>query len=678
MLGRSYFNLGREGLGQQKSQNGGIAVPQFRPVDVSYHLYASRVSVTLPAHEEGFFDGIDTSLAGIAGYAPAADQTAWRERLNKLNAVVEQGIAALDPADPSKVAPFLATGLAQTRTLIADIESSRLDDAAKFNMIHELSVKQGEFNDALQQALGIKVSATVTSIGTGGDASALASSQSVIPGQQVGVNIHIADQGKQSVTVSVARLDSHTGVPWKVDATGEDAAAAGQEPAPAKELVVKAGDAVDRSVIVTVPDDAQLTRPYFDRPTIEQSYYDIRDQRYLNLPTMPYPLSAHVEYGYDGVRAELNGVVQTVHRMSERPPVFEPLLVAPAISLTVTPEAGIVPLSSQTFHLNVAVRSSVKGSAEGSVRLDLPTGWTASPALAAFQTANDGDEQVVSFDVTPMAVQAKPYTIRAVADYKGRKYTEGFEMAGYAGLRPYPYYRPATYRTSGVDVKIARGLRIGYVMGTGDDVASSMEDLGVHPVLLSPADVASGDLSRYDAIVLGIRAYAARAELKTANDRLLDYVKRGGVVIVQYQTGEYDHNYGPYPLTLSGDPEKVVEEDGKVNILAPADPVFSWPNKITSQDFDQWVEERGHGFMRSWDAHYIALTEMHDAEQDAQKGGLLYARYGRGFYVYVAYAFFRQMPEGVPGAFRIFANLISIGKNPGLQAGAAGAAGATH
>jgi hypothetical protein len=174
-------------------------------------------------------------------------------------------------------------------------------------------------------------------------------------------------------------------------------------------------------------------------------------------------------------------------------------------------------------------------------------------------------------------------------------------------------------------------------------------------------------LSSYDAIVLGIRAYAARPELKTSNSRLLEYVKNGGVVIVQYQTGEYDQNYGPYPLSLSGDPEKVVEEDSKVTLLAPNDPLLNWPNKITEADFNGWIEERGHGFIRTWDPHYIALTEMHDVNQEPQKGGLLYAHYGSGAYVYMSYAFFRQLPEGVPGSFRIMSNLISLRKNPAFR-----------
>ena len=160
-----------------------------------------------------------------------------------------------------------------------------------------------------------------------------------------------------------------------------------------------------------------------------------------------------------------------------------------------------------------------------------------------------------------MAVKTQPYTITAVADYNGQKYTQGFDTTGYPGIRPYPYYRPASFRTTGVDVKIAPGLKVGYIKGTGDDVAQSLQDLGINVTFLSPQDIATGDLSSYDAIILGIRTYAARPELKTSNNRLLDYVRNGGTVIVQYQTPEYDHNYGPYPLSISNDPEKVVEED---------------------------------------------------------------------------------------------------------------------
>jgi LmbE family N-acetylglucosaminyl deacetylase len=662
LFGRSYMAVARQGLAEQKSQNGGIGTPSIRPFSSPYHLYASRVSATLPAHEESFFDGIDISLAGIAAYAPADQQAAWGARLSQLNATVESAIASFNAIDPAKTAPALAQGLAQVNSLIADINNSNLPADAKYNMSHELLIKQAQFNTGLGQALGLSVLATLTNqggaaaLGPYGDLANQATTQTVIPGESFSVNLHVANQSSQPINIDQAQLVSYAGGGWdfaaKKPITGE----------------LAGGATRDQIVAVTAPSTAELTRPYFSRPTVEQPYYDILTSQYLNLSTLPYPLSAEVHYTYHGVTATLVGVVQSIHRYTGPGPVQEPLLVAPAISVTVSPQAGIVPLTGASMHLQLTVHSSVKGPAQGVVRLQLPQNWRSTPESAPFSVANDGDEQVLAFNLVSQSLSAQPYTITAVAEYDGQQYKQGFRTTGYVGLRPYPFYRDAVYRTSGVDVQVAPQLKVGYIAGTGDDVAHSMQDLGVHVDFLSAEEIATGDLSSYDAIVLGIRAYAARPELKASNNRLLDYAKNGGTLIVQYQTGEFDHNYAPYPFSFSSDPEKVVEEDGEVSILSANDPLLSWPNKITLADFKNWVEERGHGFIRTWDAHYVAPTEMHDAGQDPQKGGLLYASYGKGTYIYASYAFFRQMPEGVPGAFRIMANLISAGKNPGLHA----------
>jgi LmbE family N-acetylglucosaminyl deacetylase len=662
LLARSYLTLAREGLAQQKSQNGGIAAPPPQQFNSPYHLYASRVTTTLPEHESDFFEGIDISLAGIATYAPESEQKVWRDKLTELNATVTQAAAAFDGTDPAKTAPALAEGLAQTKQLLADVAASNLPEDAKYNMQHELEIKRVQFNDALNQALGVTLVATVVNpneplrAGPMGIMSNQAGTfQTVIPGQSFSLNVHLANQGNQAINIVKTQVVSHAGSDWAITVKNSI------------DGIVKAREAKDLMVSATVAADAAPTAPYFTRPDLEQSYYDILNSKFLNLPTMPYPLSAEVTYSYNGVEAQTSEVVQTIHRFTGPGPLQEPLLVAPAISLTVSPEAGIVPIGNATLRLQVTVHNNVKGPAKGKVRLDLPAGWTSQPEVAEFATAMDGDERIVSFQVIPKSVETKPYSIKAVAEYDGKQYTQGFNDVGYVGLRPYPYYRNAAMRTTGVDVKVAPGLKVGYIMGTGDDVPSSLQDVDVHVVQLSPKDVETADLSSYDAIVLGIRAYAARPELKTSNSRLLEYVKNGGVVIVQYQTGEYDHNYGPYSLSLSGDPEKVVEEDSKVTLLAPNDPLLNWPNKITERDFSGWIEERGHGFIRTWDPHYIALTEMHDVNQEPQKGGLLYAHYGSGAYVYMSYAFFRQLPEGVPGSFRIMSNLISLRKNPSFR-----------
>ena len=380
-----------------------------------------------------------------------------------------------------------------------------------------------------------------------------------------------------------------------------------------------------------------------------------------------YPLEAWLEFTVDGVTVRSGQAVQTVQHVVGRGGVYQPLLIVPAISVAATATAGIIPLGEQKpAVVNVRVRSNVKATAPAEIHLDLPAGWQSSPQSAPF-TAQKKATSRPSVLPSPRATSLPPAIPSPPSpSTRGIQYAQGYETVGYPGLRPYNYYQPGPYKLVGVDVKLAPGLKVGYVMGTGDDVPQSLESMGVAVHLLQPADINTGDLSAYDVIVLGIRAYAARPELAASNGRLLDYVKQGGVLIVQYNSREYDHNYGPYPTSLTGDPEKVVDEDRPVEILQPESPLLSWPNRITAADFQGWVEERGHSFMHSWDPHYQALTETHDPGQDEQKGGLLYARYGKGAYVYVAYAFYRQLPEGIPGAYRLFANLLSLPKAPAL------------
>jgi hypothetical protein len=240
----------------------------------------------------------------------------------------------------------------------------------------------------------------------------------------------------------------------------------------------------------------------------------------------------------------------------------------------------------------------------------------------------------------------------------GKTYEAGWQSVGYAGLRPYNQYRPAVLQTRKVDVKLAKGLRIGYVMGTGDLVTDAIEGLGASAHLLTAEEVAGGDLSAWNVIVIGIRAYSVRPELAAAQSRLEEFVRQGGTLIVQYQSGNFP---APLALAMGRMPERVVDEQAPVKLLDPANRLFNWPNAITPADFDGWVEERGHSFLDTWDPGYSALTETSDAGQDPQRGGLVLAHPGKGTYIYVAFALYRQLPELVPGAYRILANLLCAG-----------------
>jgi LmbE family N-acetylglucosaminyl deacetylase len=658
VLGATYLQVAREGLALQKSQNGGGGVPYAGPVNIPYHRYASQVPAS--GRENSFFDGIDVSLPGIASLAQGQPNTFLKEGLSRVNVLIEQGMHEFSVDHPEKVAPSLAKGLQETNALVEQVSKSQLSEDAKYNILHELAIKQDQFQQAIVESLGVSLEATVVpkrepprpNFFVAGPSETFAFA---VPGQDFPVKIHLHNPAAVALKIDRVWLQIPVGESWTVTPELPVAAA------------LPAGQELDQKFGVRVPDNASATRPFFSRPNDEQPYYDIADPRYLTLPLPPYPLAAWVEFNYEGVTVRTGQVVQTVRQLNGPGMQFDPLMVTPAISVRIAPQAGITTLGARSFAVSALVHTEVETGAKGTVRLDLPQGWRSEPAAASYEMQRAGQEQNIGFQVFPNQLEQKNYTVTAVAEFQGRQYREGFTTVGYPGLRPYNLYLPATYRTSGVDCKVAPGLRVGYVTGTGDAVPQSLASIGVKSEFLSPQDLAQGDLQKYDVIILGVRAYAARPELATHNQRLLDYVKNGGVVIVQYNTQQYDHNFGPYPYSLPNAAERVVDETSQVTFLDPKSPVLTWPNQISERDFAGWVEERGHGFLASWDEHYVAPLETHDPDQDPQKGGLVYAQYGRGVYVYVALALYRQLPDGVPGAYRLFANLLSLPRNPALK-----------
>jgi LmbE family N-acetylglucosaminyl deacetylase len=667
LLGATYFQIGREGLSHQKSQNGGIAVPPPGPITTAYHRFGSRVPAA--QHEKSIFSGIDVSLAGIADFAAGQNDAFLKQGLAKINADVNEAMKRFDPLHLDAIAPILADGAKTNLSLIHQVETSSLSKTAKYDILHELLIKQAQFNTALADSLALSVRSTVTRPGPAGRFAFFRGPADTfrvaIPGQTFYAEVRASNESNLPVTVRRVWIATPPGESWKT-------AAQGQTPS-----TLAASGVESEKFQVRIPEDASYTEPYFSRSNLEQSYYNITDPKYLNLPFKPYPVSGWVEFEYDGVPIRVGQVAQSIRRERGFGQVAWPLVVGPAISLWISPHAGVVPLGAKSFRVSVRVHSNVKGPAQGSVRIEMPAGWNSAPATAKFSMARDGQDETLDFLLHPGGAAPGDYDLRAVAAYDGRTYAEGYRKISYPGLRPYYLYRPAQYAAHVAPVKIAPGLKVGYIVGTGDAVPQSLEDLGIHVTFLNPADVASANLSAYNAIILGVRAYSARPELAIYNQRLLHYVHRGGVLIVQYQSGDYDHNYGPYPFHL-GNAQTVTQEHCPVEFLAPRSPVLRWPNHIGPQDFLGWIEERGHGYPQSWDPRWQALFEMHDDGQPPQKGGLLVARYGKGEYVYLALALYRQLPEGVPGSYRILANLLSLGRNPLLAPKTAAARAATR
>jgi hypothetical protein len=302
-------------------------------------------------------------------------------------------------------------------------------------------------------------------------------------------------------------------------------------------------------------------------------------------------------------------------------------------------------------------------AASGTLSIQLPQGWTASTATIPFQFSRAGEKANFSFKIQAPPLNEKTYTLQAVATVEGTSYTEGYNLISHRDLDQTLMYYPALSKINAIDVKMLPGLQIGYVMGVGDKVPEAIRQLGASVELLTSDYLSTGNLDNFHAIVIGTRAYAVRQDLGTYNERLLQYAKKGGHLLVLFQTPEFlPGAMAPYPAQLPANAEEVSEENAPVKILDERHRALNVPNKISLSDFDHWVEQRGSKFFSQWDSAYVPLIETNDVGQTPQKGGWLMAPYGKGHYTYFAYSFHRQLPYGVKGAYRILANLLSYKK----------------
>ncbi|MDP2959688.1 MAG: hypothetical protein Q8N53_25010, partial [Longimicrobiales bacterium] len=420
---------------------------------------------------------------------------------------------------------------------------------------------------------------------------------------------------------------------------------------------------------VTVPSDARFSRLYYLRQPREGAWYRWPDEPELwGLPRDPAPLRGAFSLAVPSgdravpVRREVPGSFVGVN--PARGEYRRPLLVVPAVSVAVSPAGMVWPqLSSDARALTVSLRAEAKEGSRGTVRLVAPTGWTVSPAETPYDLGGEGGEQSVAFQVRPAnGLEPGEHTFRAeVVASEGGRFDEGFSVIDYEHIERAAMFAPAEAKVSVVPVRVAEGLRVGYVMGTGDDGAEAIRQLGVDVTLLDAAAVRAGDFGAYDVVVLGVRAYETRGDLRAATAQLLEFARKGGTVLVQYNQYDFPRGgYTPYPVDMGRPAQRVSEEDAAVTLLQPDAPVFTTPNEITQEDFAGWVQERGLYFLSEWDDAYVPLLEMHDQDEEPTRGSLLVAPVGDGLYVYAALSFFRQWSAGVPGAYRLWANLLSL------------------
>ena len=655
LLGRSYYEIARQGLRYQRSQGAG----QRQASKGSWFSSLQLIETVLPHNkpEKHPLDDIDTTIIGMSCFTEGNSNL--NAMLIELQRAVDEALSVASFQEPWVTMPYLVKGLQLTRELIKRLEKADLEEFNNKQLYFLLKNKEQEFMDAANKALGLAIEVVVDpppiEEGTPGFFRSPETFKVAIPGQVFTLTTKVVNPSPLQIKLIQANLQ----VPknWTV------------RPLQSNLATLSHNGVAQARFEIQIPEEASYSQPYWSRQSeYHDDVYRLDQPEFAHLPFQPPQAVGILTYQVEGVEFEITQPAQTVQMIQPWGENRRLLTVAPALSLTISPSIGVVPIETgkRTFSSRVEILNNGTGITEGKVHLQIPEGWTITPSQHLFRFTYEGQIQNFSFQILPaqnLEVNAD-YRVQAVAEHQGKHYSEGYQVIDHHDLEPRHLYRTASMQLHTIDVKVEANLKVGYVMGVGDKVPQALEQIGVKVQMLGSQELAVGDLSAYQTIIVGIRAYAVRTDLQAYNGRLLDYVYQGGNLVVQYQTPEFDAApYGPYPYKLGRRPEEVSEEEAKVSILRPKDPIFNRPNQITDTDFEGWVEERGSKFMSEWDSNYQPLLQCHDKDQAPQRGGLLVASYGTGVYTYAAYAFYRQLPAGISGAYRLFANLISWGNN---------------
>ena len=386
----------------------------------------------------------------------------------------------------------------------------------------------------------------------------------------------------------------------------------------------------------------------------------------VNQKTLPenIPLATQIDFSILGKDIHFERPIQYKHTDPARGELYEPLVIAPPVTANIQNTVYIY--NSQQPQVVKLTLKSFKNVAAGNVRLNAPVGWKVNPETATFTKKTKGDEWEQDFMLTPAGTQSQTATLEAqvTVDNDQTAYNYGILSIKYNHIPNITLFPPAQARLVQLDLKIA-GKRIGYIPGPGDLVPDALRQVGYEVHQLSENEILNGDLSGYDAIVVGVRAYNVDPRLAVENPKLLEYVKNGGNLLVQYNNnqGLVTKQIGPYPFKVVN--ERITDENAKITIIDPNNPVLNYPNKIGQSDFDGWVQERGLYYTKDADPQYQKVLQMADPGEAPKDGSLITTQYGKGRFVYTSLSFFRQLPAGVPGAYRLFINLLNKPKvNP--------------
>jgi LmbE family N-acetylglucosaminyl deacetylase len=411
---------------------------------------------------------------------------------------------------------------------------------------------------------------------------------------------------------------------------------------------------------VALPREAAISTPYWLRKPVTGGLYTLEgaDRALTGRPEGEPPLAVTFVYEANGRRFSVTRPVVYVWTDPVRGELYRAFEIVPAVTATLGRDVLMFPNGvAQSIPVTLAAGSA---DASGKVRLEVPEGWKVEPADVPFQLAARGDERTVAFKVTPPKGATGRGRLRAVVETGGRSESWRVRTVSHEHLPPLAVRQPS--EAALVPFALATKVkRLGYIPGPGDRVAESLAAVGYEVTLLPEERLASERLERFEAILVGVRAFNANPRLAVHRERLLKYVEGGGRLVVQYNTnsrvGPLTTFVGPYPLEIGR--ERVTDETAAMTPVTPNEPLLRAPNALTAADFEGWVQERGLYFASKWDSHYRPVFAMNDAGEAPLQGGLLVTRHGKGTFVYTGLAFFRQLPAGVPGAYRLLANILA-------------------
>jgi LmbE family N-acetylglucosaminyl deacetylase len=627
LFGRSRHQIAMQSRSRHRSQDMGAPEP-LGPQQAALRLLATS-HTTIPAH---LFTGVDTTLlqhVRAAGAAPAA-----QELLRQYEWVVRELRRTFNPLQSDALVIPLADAmhlLRRTQRLVPENTHTQ-------SLHRALEAELAEASEALRRASGVVVDVA-------------ASRALLVPGETFTVDVTIWNGGASSVGLQRLLLLLPEG--WTATA-----------PELHLPRVLRANDILSARFESRVPMNAEPTEPYFLQHGRDGALYRWpAEGAHRGRAFAPAPVRVHLDMD-SGTPFGVQQDAEFVDVDKARGELRTPLRVIPRVSVGIEPRIMAWPASERATR-TVAVRVTSHGDAtSGTLRLQLPSGFRADHTEATVHLAA-GESRVINFEVA-RAAQANGGVAEIGANFTadGTTYSRGLTAIDYPHIRPHFLFDEARLRAVSFNVSVAPNLRVGYVEGAGDNGAQALRQLGVAVELLDAHALENADLTRYHAIVAGVRAYEVRPDLLRHNVRLLDYAERGGTLVVQYNKYELvDGAFMPFPASMARPHGRVTDETAPVTLLAPEHPVLAGPNRITAADFDGWVQERGLYFLDSFDPRYTALLQMNDAGEPSQSGSLLAARVGKGWYVYTGLALFRQLPEGVPGAYRLLANLVSLGRS---------------